>query len=348
MTNELTQLTPQQRGWIGMATLKNALVENLTKLSLAAQQVLLNEAKTITEREQQLKDYRAAANAISEARLCSEFLKRLRSVQDELMQYEKQADYKTNEKYKTLEAELLQLKKDEQAKAEAAAAHQREAAQYRAHVLNQIEHIVSDFRVRAWQEINVMYKQAIATKDKGLIEPTIATINSMTFIQPVKFNAISLSVEERKEIAASITPPDIAKLRTEMVNEARAIWEQYDHDVAAQITPDLQAKANEVQREAEQNAAINTITAEVTVPEIVPEGKALKKVYSIESVNTQEWFTAVITNFLKYPEAASKLKNRKWSSVTAEQMAAALAALCTDRNKNMNFPGLTVKEEDKL
>lgn len=354
MQQEIARFAPNQQqiqGWINLAAAKNKLVDDLTRLQLAAQGVILKPAGSITEREQQLKEYRAAHKAIQDARLGSDVVKRLNELLESFMQYEKAQDPKSNEQYKALEQELLNLKKEEQAKAEQAQAKNREMAAYRAHIETSITNMITGFKAAAWREIGVMYDQALKTGDTAIESATIATINEMQLPTPVKYTRVLVNDAEAAEIARQFPRPDVAKLREEMVAECRKMFINLESDIAASMNAgaaitEQQAKA--VEKEAEQANFIASISAEVTVPDIVPEGKQLKKKLAITIEETPEFMIAVITQFLKIPNAATLLRTRsKFSSTTVAQMAGAIEKHCNDKQIT-SLPGLQIKEEITL
>lgn len=354
MQNEIAKYTPNQQqiqGWINLAAAKNKLVDDLTRLQLAAQGVILKPAGSITEREQQLKDYRAAYKAIQDARLGSDVVKRINELLESFMQYEKAQDPKSNERYKALEQELLNLKKEEQAKAEQAQAKNREIAAYRAHIETSITNMITGFKAAAWREIGVMYEQALQTGDMALEAATIATINSMQLPTPVKYTRVLVSDAEAAEIASKFPRPDISKLREEMVAECRKMFINLESDIAAKMNTGkviAEQQAQAVEKEAEQTNFIAAISAEVTVPEIVPEGKQFKKKLAIAIEETPEFMIAVITQFLKIPNATTLLRTRsKFSSTTVAQMAGAIEKYCNDKQITA-LPGLKITEEVTL
>ena len=354
MQNEIAKYTPTQQqiqGWINLAAAKNKLVDDLTRLQLAAQGVILKPAGSITEREQQLKDYRAAYKAIQDARLGSDVVKRLNELLESFMQYEKAQDPKSNEQYKSLEQELLNLKKEEQAKAEQAQAKNREMAAYRAHIETSITNMITGFKAAAWREIGVMHEQALQTGDMALEAATIATINSMQLPTPVKYTRVLVSDAEAAEIASKFPRPDISKLREEMVAECRKMFINLESDIAAKMNTGAaiaEQQAQAVEKEAEQTNFIAAISAEVEVPEIVPEGKQLKKKLAITIEETPEFMIAVLTQFLKIPNATTLLRTRsKFSSTTVAQMAGAIEKYCNDKQITA-LPGLKITEEVML
>lgn len=354
MQNEIAKYTPTQQqiqGWINLAAAKNKLVDDLTRLQLAAQGVILKPAGSITEREQQLKDYRAAYKAIQDARLGSDVVKRLNELLESFMQYEKAQDPKSNERYKALEQELLNLKKEEQAKAEQAQAKNREMAAYRAHIETSITNMITGFKAAAWREIGVMYEQALQTGDMALEAATIATITSMQLPTPVKYTRVLVSDAEAAEIASKFPRPDIAKLREEMVAECRKMFINLESDIAAKMNTGkviAEQQAQAVEKEAEQTNFIAAISAEVEVPQIVPEGKQLKKKLAITIEETPEFMIAVLTQFLKIPNATTLLRTRsKFSSTTVAQMAGAIEKYCNDKQITA-LPGLKITEEVSL
>lgn len=351
MQNELQRYNPTQQqaaGWLQLAAAKNKLVDDLTKLQLAAQAILLNQVASITDREQQLKDYRAAHKAISDARLSSEVVKRIGALLDQLMQYEKAQDPKSNEAYKTLEHELFKLKKDEADKVARANAHASEVAMYRAHIQTQCTNMVADFKARAFREIAAMYEQARTTADATLEAATIATINSMLFSQPVRFTRVLVNDDEARTISATITMPDINTVRAVMVDECKRIFINLESDIAANTKVDITAMAEAVTKEAEQEAFITEISASVSVPELAAEGKAIKVTLEVDLQETAECMLSVMTEFLKIPGGVNLLRNRtKYSGTTIAQLAAAIGKHCTEK-QIMKLPGLTIVKKEAL
>lgn len=331
-----------------LAAAKNKLVEDLTKLQLAAQAVLIKQAASITEREQQLKDYRAAYKAISEARLSSEVVKKIGDLLDSLMKYEKEQDPKANEVYKKLESELLQIKKDEADKVARANAHATEISMYRAHIQTQCTNMVADFKARAFREISAMYEQARTTNDSSLESATLATIAAMTFSQPVRFTRVLVTDAEAREVSAAITMPDINTVRAVMGDECKRIFSNLEADIAANVKVDIAAMAEAVTKEAEQEAFITEIAASVSVPELQTEGKAIKSTLEVEVQETGSCMLSILTEFLKIPGGINLLRNRtKYSGVTVAQLAAAIGKHCTEKQIK-NLPGLTIIVKEAL
>ena len=170
------------------------------------------------------------------------------------------------------------------AQAEQAQAKNREMAAYRAHIETSITNMITGFKAAAWREIGVMYEQALQTGDMALEAATIATICDMQLPTPVKYTRVLVSDAEANEIYSKFPKPDIAKLREEMVAECRKMFINLESDIAAKMNTGkviAEQQAQAVEKEAEQTNFIAAISAEVEVPQIVPEGKQLKKKLAI-------------------------------------------------------------------
>jgi len=342
MTQELT--APIQQAWLGLAQMRVNLTKELEALALSAQQVLLTPAVSITEREVQLREHSKAVKAITDARLNSLLTQKIKALQKDLMKFEE--DAAGDPRIAELQAELLALKKQEADKVAAANARNLELSQFKAHVQNEYHRIVTEFKAAAWQEIQTMYRMALDTKDPELMTPTCETINSrLAFPITQVFQAKYITNEDKDAIKKQIAKPEFNRIRGDMVQECIKLFSNYESDLAAGTAPVI-TEAADLKADYELSKAINDIAAE-TVPELSVEGKAVKKLISIEVVETQAFAMAVITHFLKI-NGWTWLKGRnKFSTLTVLQMSEALSRYATE-NSVTHLEGLTLKQVEKL
>lgn len=326
-----------------MANMRTELTEQLTSLSLAAQQILLKPAATITERETQLTDYNKAVNAIKDARLNSVLLSKIKALQEDLMKFEKEAE--AAPRIQELKNELLALKKEEAARVALTNAKLAERESFKAHVRNEFDRIVMEFKRSCLREIQTIYKQAIDTKDAALLPELLKSLAIIAPPATNKFTAKYISDDEKRELMTGITKPDFSQIRTEMIAEANSVFANFDSDIASGQVVDLTEQIAAIEEEQQTNAAINSIAVEVA-PQVSAEGKAIKKLLQVNLEETQASATAVIMHFMK--NGWPYLKSRaKWSTLTVAQMAEALTRYCTEQ-QIFKLEGLTITEVEKL
>lgn len=355
MDNELQVTTPEtitelpeakQKGWIKVGIMKANLKITHEQKGLGLQAILLNSGKTILEREESLKKYRTEhTTMVSDGQAFRKLI--TEKVLQESIEIEKQYDPKTNADYTRMQNGLVADKLKQQQDNQATQAKEQERNNYIAHIKNQYEILIADYKKRAVTELYTMYNNFLKGKVKTPdVQAIKDVISEMTLGKPQKFTRQYVTDVEATTIVAAAAKPDFAKLQAEMLKEVDLKFTTYKNDLKAgaqeQVELFGQKHIQEIETEAQQNVAVNTLQAQATPVTVMMEGKALKQSVQIVEEDSEGWAVKVITGFMKYPLCRGHLRVRKWPNLSVGQMAAALSAYASETGERVQ--GLEYKE----
>ena len=344
---EDTPLQAVHHGWLSVGALKFQTADKQSKHCLSLQQIMLTPGDTITDIEKSLAKYR---NVHKEMVAIGQKFRSFITDRVFSPSLNIEAEYSPNkyEPYLIAEKTLLDKKVEAEKKASDAANKQKEEQQYRAHIKNQYEDIVADFRIRAANEINTMY---LSWLKGGVKQPEISmlkkTLSEMNFKAGAKFVRRLVSDTEATAIFQSIPAPSLQELRKEALKMCDDKFMSYQHDLQLSDISTVQASAEQsiadIKHEAEQNIAINTLEAVSTpIVAIEPEGRRIKKTVEVVVEGTEGWAISVISAFLRTPDCRQFLLVKKWENLSVGQMAAAIGKYSTETGDQLH--GLSYRE----
>ena len=351
------------RGWMKLKDKKDDLLKILQVDELAAQQALKNihptgQPLTITEREEAVKSYRAIWSSMVEKR--RQFTGYIElQLFTQVMEPEKRLDPKSSAAFTSYAQVTLNMKLDEEKKATAQQAIQQELAQFEAFLKNEYSRVVSEYRIQMYNEIDKMYRICLQADVSLPAEktpyPNTRQLKEMLVQIPLgginRFNRQFASPDQLNQIWSRTPQPNFSILQEEMLKEVDSKFALYANDLAVMRSggsPSFQEETaqqiQQIQQEASQEMAANTLIAHAeSVPVIIPEGKPVKRSLEPVIVETEAYATAVIMNWIKYPDSHSYARNRKWSTLDIAQMATALAKY-TGEKAIAGMQGMEFKE----
>jgi hypothetical protein len=340
----LTISANAQRSWAAVGHWKAELSKRHELKGLKLQELLLNPGTTITEIENTLASYR---------RVHTEMVtdgQRFRKLIDEKvlqasLTTEKEYSPKVSDKYLTTDKALTDLKVKANDAAKSTQAKQQEKLNYAAHIKNEYLVVTNELRQAALTEINSMYinylKGKVQQPDTQAIKNTIAAMKPRAY---VKYPCQYLNDDERKEIIATIPRPDFPAITVSLVAEVDAKFASYAHDLKAntveQVELFAQQEIQDIQDATIIDTAVNKMTAQAQVPEIMIEGKKLKKTVEVVVEGTETWMLNVIGAFLRTPLCRAHVTTRKWENLTVAQMATALGKYASEvgeQDENLQY-----------
>lgn len=345
--------TPRQQAWIQMANVKEKLEAALQKKELELQAFL--KGTTAVEIEENLENYRAKFKEMEAQRL-----KFTRVIEDKvigaLMQFEKRSSPKTNPEFLKLEAKLLELKIKEKEKNAEATTKEQEKILYTAHIKNEYERQVAEFKKAAYHEIYTCYKQALADEnaEPELRVAVARTINEIKFVELVRYERKFVTNEEATAIYKTIPSPSVKVLREQMIEELNRVWANYENDKDSNVGVDAEAeeKINEINITKEQTSAINTMIAQSETAKaaiIIGAGSGKKKVKEIVEVveeDTLAWANKIMIAFTNTPQCHMYLKAKIAKKITVGQLAECLAKYAEVTGKKV--AGIKYEEKKTL
>lgn len=325
---------PKEReaSWILLGKGKAKLDAELTTRELSLQSVLLSESPLADKLAQYKKGY---ADLVDFRKSYTKFLD---LAKDQCMVVEKRCDPKVNPEYLKVEAAELEERKiaaENDRKARAAA---EERAALKAHLTNAYAQQAYDYRYELTSIVNKAYENALRKKipvdsiDTD-IKLTIEQLRSV-MIQPIlKFNLQLLSKEDAKIVHDSVDRTPINSVLADAKSLLEEKFSMYANDLAnaeaiiEQERIQNAAAAQLAKQALEQQQAVTTLTTNAEVY-IEATTKGVKESTSIKiEDDSQKWVLTIISAFAaNFQQAFPKIKNKKYSSLTVAQMAAALSA----------------------
>lgn len=351
------ELTDIQKGWLVMSGLREFTFAHLQAGELAVQLLLNNHAahtkETLPQLQEDIKKASALITEKKEMRLA--FTNKLKEkIIDPAMLYEKREE----ELLKAANLTEFNLRKLVETDNKATNNKLLEKQNYEAHIKNEYMRIATKYRITLSNLITFYYTGALkqkemSKKDLGVYLQDIK--NELPHIElekPTKFEAVLLSVDERRAIYNSIPAyspaPDLQKA-VEAVDVAFSMYDQDIKNAEAAIASVEQTTANNTAaaiQELEVESSTNTLVAAAGNMQIAStSGTTIKRKQVIIEENTSEWAVAVLAAFIKNI-GRCKIKTATFSKLTVGQMATALSALLTDDNPPV-LTGLKTKVDEK-
>jgi hypothetical protein len=338
MSNELAiqvaNLTPQHQAWIGMAEAKNGLVADLTEKELAAQAILMVDAKDHVAIDAALLKYRKAHADMVDVR--KEFTNQIDAgIIQPLMAFEKRVDPKANAEYQTLDATSLALRKRASEQAAAQNAINQELASFKAHCTNEFFRTAADYRTLLRRETLNVYEYYLKGKLTPDTEKIRKHLSDVHIPGCTKFIPIRITADQMTEIYNELHHPDYENILEEMLGEAEKVFANFSSDLAnADAAIAAQKQSTELadlaqNKQVEEETAINTLIA--TSEALVIDTPKIKQTLTITIVESESWAKAIMAGFISnLPALAKYIRVKSWSKLSIGQMAEYLAKLATD------------------
>lgn len=331
----IVSLNPnQQKSWVAVGEWKSQLAKSHELKSLELQKLLLNPGTTIVEIENTLGSYRKLHQEMTKDGQQFRALIDEKVLQQSLT-IEKEYSPKVNENYLLAEKSLTTLKLKAESDAKSTQAKAQEKLNYATHIKNEYLTVSNELRQAAVIEMNTMYVSYLKGNVKNPdIEAIKATIRGMQPRKYVMYNKQYVTDPEATIITQGIPRPDYNAIREEMVALVDEKFKSYAHDLKANTVEQVEAAAQEEIKEIAKETAIevgvNTMSAQANVPEIIHEGKALKRLLECVVEGGEQWHINVISAYLKNPLCRSHITVKAWENLTVKQMAAALGKYASE------------------
>jgi hypothetical protein len=344
--------SPQQvQAWTALAQNKNQYQVNLQARELELQDLLLKvDISSHTAIDEALATYRKKHSEMVAYR--KEFTSIIdTNIVQPLMAFEKRADYKSNEKYVICESTSLKLRKEEKAKADAAAALEAERNSFIAHIKNEFFRLESKFINDLNTQIDTAYNAFLMAKvEKPILSNVEVNMKAVKLDSLNKFNWVLLTPEDCSALYASITPPNYGQILADKIAMLPEIFINYSNDLldveAAAERREQEAKLAEIEaaKKVEQEIAVNNYVAQAAVTNVA--APKIKVQVTIEYLNTPVWAKTVLMIFLNNFDILSiYVRVKDWSKLSIGQMTDAMAKHASETGET--FSGLLYTEIEK-
>ncbi len=343
----------QANAWVALAQEKNRLTFELSRMELAAQNILLRVQREDAAHEAidvALAEYRKVFTSLQEMR--KPFTNQIDAgIVQPLMAFEKRVDPKNNGQYNALASRSLQLRKAEADKALLANAKNQEIASFKAHIANEFSKVVTEYRAIIRREFTGHYEKCLSD---SVADPDLHKVKELLrqIVPPpvAKFNARYLTGEELLQIYNDSPKPNWQDYYDESMSDMDTLFSNYSSDLAnaeAAIKHRKQEAALAEQEEAnkaKEEQALNTLIA--TSETVVIEEPKIKRTVQITVVESEAWAKTVMASFItNIPKLTKYIRVKSWSKLSIGQMATYLSQYATD--EGVAYPGLTLKEVEK-
>jgi hypothetical protein len=343
------ELSPLQKGWLHMASIREQLFADLQSAELAVQGAInpvvnsadLAEVQTaITTAKstmKEAKEKRLAFSRLIDEKLLTpamEFEKRMASVIDGVAAHE------------------LDLRKKAAKEAEDKQAHAGELVGYRAHIVNENYRIAQQYRAELDREITATYALNLRSKVPADQVSTIisALSNSLPLVTvpaPNKFARKLVTDDEAREVIAATPKYDPSADLSAAINSLSERFANYEADLANSEAAAVAIEQEQQQRESEQQQSLaaeqatNVLIAQAET--VVVEGPRIRKELRITVIESEQWAMAVVANFIKNWQHVNKyVRVKSWSKLSIGQMAEALSKHISETGEQLQ--GLQTKE----
>jgi hypothetical protein len=343
--------TAQIEAWVELASKKNEIAQVLTNAELELQQILLKcDVKDYKAIDAALAEYRKKQTEMVETRKSFTSIIDANIVQP-LMAFEKRVDTKTNAKYAELGNISLTLRQIAESEARKLQELQNEVGRFLGHCTNEFLRIETKYIHDLNTEVDAQYAYNL---NAGVKQPMFAEIEA--YLRGVKLDAIRkfdfvlLSKEKMQELFATVPQPNYNHILQNKIDMLEQIFINYSSDlanVAATIERrELDAKiaAKEAEEKLIAESSINNLIASATVEQV--EVPKIKTELIIEPINSPEWATLIMTQFISnLPTLFKLVRVKAWENLSIGQMAAAIAKHATDTGET--YKGIIYKELKK-
>lgn len=286
-----------------------------------------------------LKEYRDTHKQMVEDR--QQFTRYLDMATGMCMATEKQYDPKTNAEY--LRCVTVDISKREEAsnKAKEASAKASEQANYRSHIENEYDRILTAYKLELFNYAHQTYAACLAAKTppmqaQAAINTCITAFQSVQPGQMNPFSSVLVTQEERAAIFAGIRPPDWQAAYNEAIAELNNKFSTYVNDVQAaeailsQVVNQHAIHTNALVTESANRQTATTLTNQAVAGGglfVAPAGvKPVDEISRIKILDDNpNWVMWIISAFqCNFALCMPLVSVKKFSNLSVAQMAAAL------------------------
>lgn len=346
----LKQLSPQQQGWLRLASIKKESFDELTRLELQVQGNLsgIDTCEVLADVQEKLKLARASVLELKECRL-----RFTRMLDEKLvlpsMEYEKRSEALLTPAIKR----ELDLRIAASEKANKKAAHDREVALFKAHVINEFYRISAEYRAMLKNEINTAYLGALQTSMPienvpTYVEEIKAALKSIELPKFIKFSRKLILDPEALVIFKSVPPYDGQQMDLGSANEELdEKFSMYANDLA---NASAAIESQTEQHEQYQQEVNDALSVEMATNNLVAAAQPLVLTGSIKIKRTMVAVTddsegnaiAILAGFIKnWQLVMTFVKVKSLQKLSIGQMAEAIGKMVTEnpdiKINNLNF-----------
>lgn len=324
------QLTTQQSGWLRLAEIKTTLFNDLQAAELAVQGIINGMGADLPSVQEAIKE---AKGTMAEAK--GKRLAFSRMIDDKLLTPAMAYEKRMAEVIEQAGATELELRKQAEKEAQAGQALQNEIAAYRAHITNEWYRIAAEYRTELHGLVTHCYVTLLKNKMNPqhlgeAIDNLERVLRDVKVPKPAKFNRTLIDNETARDIVASVQPFDAAWELENIISELPERFKMYAHDLenaeaaAAAIAKKAEEQAAETAQKLAVEQATNVLIAEAET--VIIDAPKVKRELKIVPVESEQWATTIVANFLKNWQYCNKfVRVKSWQKLTIGQMADALA-----------------------
>jgi hypothetical protein len=346
------ELTPQQKGWLKLAAHKDVTFKGLQEKELAVQSLLnkIEENKDLERVQEKLKQAKATAAEGKDQRLQFTNL-----IKEKLVTAAMAFETRNEALIKTAETHELSLRTKAVEDNDKVSKLSKEESEFKAHFVNENFRIAANFRANLSKLINHYYVTALEKKTppakikeyKDGIVPIIRAAKVEE--KPAKFVRVLITQERAAELFKEVTPYNPQNNIEEAVKSIDEKFSMYAQDLQnaqAAIENSKKTLEDTIQKE-QQNLTIETHTNNlIASADVVVSGPTIKKEVKAALENSEAYAIKVITASVQHWNAIKKFfKVKKWTNLSIEQLAEALAKLTSETGKPI--PGIETIEIKK-
>jgi hypothetical protein len=334
------QLTTQQSGWLRLADIKTNLFNELQSSELAVQGALNAMGSDLPSVQEAMKQ---AKTILAEAK--GKRLAFTRMIDEKLMVPSMAYEKRMAELIDAAGVKELELRKAAENEANKAAELNAEIAEYRAHITNEWYRIAAEYRQTLSGMVRHCYttllKQGVPVANiPDAMDDLANVLRSVQLPKPVKFQRRLVDDKTAKSIVSESRAYDPAPDLEAAIAELPDAFEMYSHDLlnAEEATKAIEQRAAAEATENAQRLAVEQATnVLIAQSEIVTiDTPRVKRELKIVVVESEQWASTIVANFLKNWQYCSKfIRVKSWAKLTIAQMADALA-------KHMSETGETI------
>lgn len=354
----LKQLTPQQQGWLYLASKKKKTWDELLKFELSIQSLLngITEKKDLGEVQENLKGAKKVYDEMKECRLTF-----TREIDTKIYAPAAEFEKRSLELINSVTSHELTLRTELNKKSDEEAALNREINSFKSHIINEYYRIATEYRISLKSEIGKVYLFALESRldvqeisqVKDTLKSVLAEIKVPLF---VKFDRKLINDEKAREIFTGIAAYNPNSDLKKYVKDVDNTFDLYENDLASS---DESAKAYEeemaeskkkLEESLEIETATNILASQAQTFELTNNLKKtkVKKTMLVVLEDNEKWELAVLTNFIKNWQSLRPLIKSQSQKLNLGQMAAAIGKHITANPiEEANMKGLTFKIESK-
>ena len=341
-------LTPVQNGWLKLADIKTSLFDELQRAELAVQDYINGiDGNPLDVIQHNIK---SAKQVMADAK--SKRLEFTRMIDEKLINPTMEFEKRMAANIEAGAAIELDSRKKAAAYAENRQLFVNEAAELKAHIVNEWFRIAAQYRYELEKITLESYQNCLKAKQPvsfipGMMADMESILNDWKLPEFQKFDRKFIPDGQAKEIYDSIEKYNSANDLKTAIKNISVIWSTYANDLAnadvaiESIEKHKQVAEMAMKMDVEFETATNSLIAEAET--FIVDTPKVKKELKIVVVESEQWAKTIIANFVRlWPYCNKFVRVKSWSKLTIGQMSDALAKHINETGNVI--PGIETEE----